>query len=273
MKLNGRLRNVTARMFDTVYSGALGCRSYPIAAFAICFASAPAFAGFVAISDLTPGATWPRSTASVNATYRNNGNGASLPSLPIPFVGSQSASIDGGASVVEAYSFSADALQLTQSTFDRGPGPSGVSSSGAWVFGVTESMTAVAGGRLTVTNSGYSNVIAFSVILDDLTAGMRLLSSNRLLQTATADLVLGDSVTDPSFSGALVNDFLPSHTYRMLYTFSVSNAEAAADSSVGVGRLSLSSVVASTVPIPSSLPLVALGLGGLILLQSRPRAK
>jgi hypothetical protein len=239
--------------------------------FAATFVPMSASAGFINLTDPAPDSTWPQSSASVFATYRNVGDSASLPSLSFPYVGSQSASVGVAARVFETYSFSSEALQLNQTTFDRGPGPSSVQSSGAWVFGVTETMATVTAGRLTVSNSGYTNGIGLVVVFDDLTDGTRLFESSRGQATPTANLVLGDVGADPTFAGSLVNTLFPGHTYRMLYTFSVGNYEAAADSSIGSGELSLMRAPIAVVPEPTSALCFAAGLAFLMLRSSRAR--
>ena len=195
--------------------------------------------------------------------------------LPLPYNGNMSASAVGDGAYANAdqtYNLGPSGLQVDVTQFDR-YGPSGVQSNGAWLFSVTQTIETLAKGYLDAEPSVYSNETYLSAVLDDLTGGTRLFQSIQWDHAAGGIYALGGltGMRTATFTGSLDNVLVPDHVYRLIYTLSVSNPEAAADGSQAFGQISLQ---AATTPIPEpatfTLMLVALlGLFGVTPRSSR----
>lgn len=229
-----------------------------------------AFATFVPITVAPNGNAPTFSFIQVDASGRGNTTETLLSPIAAPYSGQANTAYRNphDAPYVEMdvlYSLGNGAIEVNLPRLDRG-GPSSGVVNGGWLFSTTDVVDTRISGNFDIYASDSTTSNFFRVILDDLTAGTRLLYSEQSAASSTEHFDLSNSLTDRN-TGALTsldNRLAPGHAYRLLYSIGQGTNEANASNSTARAQVTLTAV-----PEPGAVALLAAGLISMIAIWRR----
>lgn len=221
-----------------------------------------AFATFIPITVAPNGNAPASSFIQVSASGRGNTTETLLSPIAAPYSGQANTAYRNPhdapyAELDVSYSLGSDTIAVNLPRLDRG-GPSSGIVNGGWLFSTTDVVDTRISGNFDIYASESTTSNFFRVILDDLTAGTRLLYSEQSAASSTQQFDLSNSLIDRN-TGALTsldNRLAPGHAYRLLYAIGQGTNEANAGNSLASAQVTLTAI-----PEPGA---VALLIGGLL---------
>ena len=230
-------------------------------------------AAFIPATWESPGSPTQESFVTLYAVGANQGpqtfDTFSFPSV----VNLSNGNITDKAQIDASVSFQPSTLEIDLTRLERRDRDTSTNVQGAFVFSVSESMSVVASGYLSLMPSGLPTENGLWARLFDYTTQEFLFQSSQYDNGFDKTYALGGLVGNriASFSGSLVNTLEAGHVYRFDYILQSGNSGAGNYGSSAVGAFSLSSVTA--VPEPETYALMLAGLGLMGVIARRRKAK
>jgi hypothetical protein len=244
-----------------------------VAGLALLVGLADANAGFVAASWDSPGIPTQQSFVTLYAVGAIQGP-QTFDSFSIPSVVNLSnGTIADKAQIDASVSFLPSTLAIDLTRLERRDRDTYTNVQGAFVFSVSESMSTVASGHLSLLPPGLPTENGLWARLFDYTTQEFLFQSSQYDYGFDKTYELGGLVGNrgASFSGSLANTLEVGHVYRFDYLLQSGNNGAGDFGSSALGAFSLTTVAA--VPEPETYAMLLAGLGVMGAVARRRKAK